>query len=284
MLLAHAGLPPAPHDVWRAWNLDPLLIASLFGLALLHRRGRSPGRHDRGRERSFGLGLAVVGVALLSPLEAVSRALASVHMVQHLLLVLIAAPLLARSGAGSALLRGAPTVLRRLPSRVRAVAPWSRRAAAAARHPALVWGLHTAALWLWHSAVLYDAAVASEPLHVLEHLLFLGTAVMLWRVVIGHRSPPRVPAGLGVVLLFALTLQTSFLSVLLVFADSPWYAAYRTSTAAWGLSALEDQRLAGAIMWVPAGLVYVGVALALLVRWVTASDRPHPLSAVPRSR
>jgi cytochrome c oxidase assembly factor CtaG len=136
-----------------------------------------------------------------------------------------------------------------------------------------VWLLHVATLWFWHAAVLYDAALRSQLLHVVEHASFLVTALLFWHVVIGVRSPERVPNGLGVLLVFAMAMQSVFLSVLLTFAGAPWYSGYATTTTPWGLEPLADQQLAGVIMWIPAGLVYLAAGLALLVAWVRATER-----------
>jgi putative membrane protein len=124
-----------------------------------------------------------------------------------------------------------------------------------------------------HAAAPYDAVLGSEPLHVLEHASFLVTAVLFWHVVIGVRGSARVSNGLGVLLVFAMAMQSVFLSVLLTFAREPWYSGYAQTTAPWGLDPLTDQRLAGVIMWIPAGGIYLVVALALLVAWVRATER-----------
>ena len=111
-----------------------------------------------------------------------------------------------------------------------------------------------------------------HPLQVLEHSGFLLTGVLFWRAVMGARAVDRVSHGLGVMLLFAMAMQSVFLSALLTFARGPWYSAYATSTAAWSLDPLADQQLAGVTMWVPAGLVYVGAGLAVLVAWIRSSE------------
>jgi putative membrane protein len=278
-LLAHPGLPPAPHDLWSSWNLDPLLLFGLSVTVWLYARGRQRGSRrtlDRRRAWCFaGAAIALV-VALVSPLEALSNALASAHMVQHVLLVLVAAPLLALSAPGGTLLRGAPPVVRRGHTR------WRRRLHLRSstlhrlRHPATAWVLHVAALWIWHSARAYDAALGSTWIHVLEHVSFLASGVLFWHVVIGVRGSGRVPRGLGILLVFGMAMQSVFLSLLLTFAREPWYAGYATTTEAWGLSHVADQHLAGAIMWVPAGVVYVLVALTLLARWIRASEETSP--------
>jgi cytochrome c oxidase assembly factor CtaG len=148
----------------------------------------------------------------------------------------------------------------------------SRRNLRPLRHPAAVWLLHVSTLWFWHAAVPYDAAVEHHLLHVAEHASFLGTGVLFWRVVAGARDADRVSYGFGVLLLFATAMQSVFLSALLTFARSPWYSVYAATTAPWGLDPLADQQLAGVIMWIPAGLVYVVAALALLAAWIRSTE------------
>lgn len=268
LIVAHAGLPPAPHDVWSAWGADPLVLGALALAALLHRRGRRRGAAAAWRNRCFDGALLAVFVALVSPLDAVSAALASAHMVQHVLLIGVAAPLFALAAPTGALLRGSPAALRR------AARGWRRLgiagAARAVRHPVTAWLLHVATLWGWHAAVPYDAAVAIPAVHALEHATFVGTAVLFWRAVVGVRA--RRDAALGVLLVFAMGLQSVFLALLLTFATEPWYRAYSTTTQAWGLAPLADQQLAGAIMWVPAGAVHVAAGVALLLAWLRAAE------------
>lgn len=277
--LAHAGRPVAPHDVWSSWNLDPLLVLLLIGALWLHRGGRArgPRPQDVWRHRAFVGAIVVLAVALLSPLEVTSGALASAHMVQHVLLVLVAAPLLALSAPASTLLRGMPLRVRRTSGRVRrglgdGRSAWLRLPT----HPVTVLVLHIGVLWFWHSAAAYDAALGNEAIHAIEHTSFLVTGLLFWRVVIGPRTAARVPGGLGVLLVFGAAMASVMLSLLLTFAPTPWYEGYSGTTAAWGLDQLADQQLAGVLMWVPAGAIHVGIALALFATWLRDSpSQPH---------
>jgi putative membrane protein len=275
-VLAHPGQPPAPHDLWSAWNLHPVLLAGLLLAAWAYRRGQTSGPRrpvDTWRARCFTLALVALGLALLSPLDALSNALASAHMVQHLLLLLVAAPLLAISAPSSAILRGSPPAMRRASGRWRRRLGLTHGNLAVLRHPAAVWLLQVGVLWFWHAAAPYDAALDNQFLHLLEHASFLVTAVLFWHVVIGVRGAARVSGGLGVLLVFAMAMQSVFLSVLLTFARTPWYSGYATTTAPWDLDPLTDQQLAGVIMWIPAGGIYLAAALVLLVTWIRATER-----------
>ena len=273
-LLAHAGRSLAPHDVWGAWNLDAPLLLGLFLLTWAYWRGEvRSGRREVDRRRASCLFAALIAVvaALISPLDAMSHALASAHMVQHVLLLLVAAPLLALSSPAAALVRGSPMVVRR------ATGPWRRRLGltrarlALLRHPVVVWAVHVGTIWFWHAAAPYDTALRNEAVHVVEHVSFVATGLLFWHVVLGVRR--RVSGGLGVLLVFTMSLQSVFLSMLLTFASAPWYSGYASSTRSWGLEPLGDQQLAGLIMWITAGLVYLGAGLALLVGWIRGSER-----------
>jgi cytochrome c oxidase assembly factor CtaG len=203
------------------------------------------------RQRALLGALLVIGVALLSPLEEMSHALASAHMVQHLLLILLAAPLLAIAFPLAAGTRGLS--------------------------PTTAWLLHTLTIWFWHAPGPYTAAVVNPLLHGVEHLSFLVTALLFWgKLEIGRRQQRT---GLGILLVFAMTLQSVFLSVLLTFAESPWYWVYEATTQAHGLDPLADQQLAGVIMWVPAGLAYTAIGLAFLVGWIREQDSGSPVSS-----
>ncbi|MEX2660179.1 MAG: cytochrome c oxidase assembly protein, partial [Acidimicrobiales bacterium] len=264
-LLAHGGEPLRPHDLWGAWDLHPAVIVGLLLALWAHARGtaRAPRRDGwRWRSACFVAAVVAVAVAVISPLDALAGALASAHMVQHVLLVLVAAPLLAVSAPSAALLRGSPPAVREAAVRWRRRFRLTRRNLSPLRHPAAVWLLHVGALWFWHAAGPYGAALESEAVHVVEHVSFLVTAVLFWQLVVGSRAAGRVSNGAGVLLVFAMGMQSVFLSLLLTFARTPWYPAYRSTTAAWHLDPLADQQLAGAIMWVPAGFIYVGTALA----------------------
>ncbi|MBW3608188.1 MAG: cytochrome c oxidase assembly protein [Actinobacteria bacterium] len=262
--LAHAVAPLHPDDLWRAWNLATPVLVGLVLIAWAYRRGVGRGQPSRGRMIAFWVGLAAIGVGLVSPLDALSSSLASAHMVQHVVLILVAAPLLAFAAPGAAVLRGTPLPARRAVGAGRRQAGLTYHRLRMLRHPITVWLLHVMTLWLWHAAVLYDAAVRQPALHALEHTMFLLTGILFWRVVVGARVAERPSYGGGIALVFTMALQSVFLSVLLTFAREPWYSVYDGTTGVWGLTQLADQQLAGVIMWVPAGAVYAVTGLVLL--------------------
>ena len=288
-LLAHAGRPPAPHDLWRSWGMAPTVIIPLFLTAWLYSRGvetvwRRAGRGrgvSGGQAAAFAGGMAALFVAMVSPVDGVAAALFWVHMTQHLLLIAIAPPLLVLGAPQAGLAWGLPRALRRRAGRwwherrmLRAMLAWL-----AAPLPAVA--LHSVALWAWHVPAAYEAAVASPVVHALEHASFLGTALLFWWAVLSRRgSLARVP-GLAMLALFALSLEGGALGALLTFSASPWYRSHLATTAAWGLSPLDDQQIAGLVMWIPGSMAYLAAAAWLFVRWMHASERP---SIAPRER
>jgi putative membrane protein len=215
---------------------------------------------------SFSGGLLTVPLALESPLDGLSAELFAAHMVQHLLLLLVAGPLLVLGAPLVPLLWALPE-----PSR-RVLGAWFLQASRLGR-PAIAFALHSLAIWAWHVPMLYDAALSNRGVHVLEHVSFLGTAVLFWWAVLYGR---RVGYSSGVLYVFGLALQSTVLGALLAFAPAPWYTAHAPTTLGWGMTPLEDQQVAGLIMWVPGGAIYLAAALGLFATWLNGTSRPAP--------
>jgi len=278
MMMLHAGQSLAPHDAWRAWSIEPGVVIPLVLACSAYAIGAREGlaRSTRGqallrREIAyFTAGLLVLSLALLSPLHRTGGVLFSAHMIQHELLMAVAAPLLVLGRPGVPFLWGLPATLRHS-----AASAVNKRAVRGSWYlltrPAVAFLLHAAAIWIWHSPSLYDASVTSEIAHSAQHLSFLGTALLFWWSLLHTRG--RVSAdGSAIIYLFATAVHTSLLGVLLTVSDRPWYLVYHdASTMAWGLTALEDQQLGGIIMWVPAGLVYMIAAAFLMLGWLRES-------------
>ncbi len=262
---------------WGTWHPDPAVIVALVTAAWAYGRGVRRVLWRDGRVRgvrrsnvaAFGLGLAAVAAALLSPIAAMAEALLWVHMLQHVLLVMVAAPLLVLGRPGVAVPLALPPRWRRS---VRRWGRWGPLPAArrALVHPASAWGLSAAALWTWHLPALYEGALRSGWVHVAEHGTLLGTGVLFWWVALGpHR---RLARGADVLFVVTGGFQGATLGALFTFAGVSFYPSYRQSAAAWGLSPLADQQLAGVIMWIPAGVVYLAAASALFVAWLRAAE------------
>jgi putative membrane protein len=287
--VAHPGRPPEPHDLWQTWSFDPTVLLGLGLAALLYRRGlralwRRAGT-GRGVARwqawAFLAGLLGTFAALSSPLDPLGNALFSAHMVQHLALVLVSGPLLA---AGAPLL----VFVWALPpqSRMRIRRGWrgmpaARGAARVLLHPMAAWALHAVALWGWHLPVSYDAAVRDDTVHAVEHFSFLASAILFWWVILPRGGALRHAPGLGVLYVFAFAMQSGVLGALLTLSEIPWYTAHVGTTTAWGLTPLDDQQLAGAIMWVPGGFAYLAAIGWLLLRLMGEAERRRLRGARP---
>lgn len=273
---ADGGDLSAPAN-WSDWNSDPVLAANLalgawlyfVGSRRLRERSRTWRSASGARVAAFGLAWATLILALQSPLDAMSEQLASAHMVQHMLVMTIAAPALVMSEPGR--VWGAVFS----PRLERSVARGFGRLAAlrrASRNPYFAFALYGAATWVWHWPWLYQAALARPAVHDLQHLTFFGAAFLFWRVLIDPVRQRRVVPYLAIVLLFVTTLHTTVLGVAMTLAPHPWYADYFGRTEMWGWTPLEDQRLAGLIMWMPACVPYLLAALSLLAGVLTERD------------
>jgi len=271
---AHVGKPPEPHDLWTAWSFEPFVIIGLVISAWLYRRGarRMVNRSLYGLESLafFGGWLALV-IALVSPLDDLGAALFSAHMTQHEVLMLIAAPLLVLGRPLTPFLIAAPARWRR-----ELTAPWktgrARRAWRLLVSPFIAWLIHAAVLWIWHAPTLFQATLESESVHAAQHLSFLVSALLFCEALV-HGRERRVGYGAAVVYVFTTAAHTSALGALLTFSPMLWYSAYQETTAAWGLTPMEDQQLGGLIMWVPAGVVYLVAGLLLFALWLRESER-----------
>ncbi|HEY6097814.1 MAG TPA: cytochrome c oxidase assembly protein [Anaeromyxobacter sp.] len=255
--------PPAPPG---GWSADPLVLVPVAAAGLLYAAGHAALRL-RGRggtlryleAAAFLGGLAAVLVALVSPVDHVSERFFSVHAGQHELLMLVAAPLLVLG-------RPLAPFLAALPPR------WQARALAGVRRDGVlrVWAfltaplvavvLHAAARWAWHLPALFDAALASRPVHALQHASFFLTAVFFWWSVV-HGRYGRAGCGSAVTAVFATAAHTGLLGAIVARSPLPFY---RTYVALLGPPALHDQAVAGLVMAVPAGALFTLVGLALL--------------------
>jgi cytochrome c oxidase assembly factor CtaG len=200
--------------------------------------------------------------------HALGTVLFTAHMIQHELLMLVAAPLLVLG-------RPLPLFLRALPL------PWRRQLGTLSKslrsswrvlpHLLIAWALHAVALWVWHIPRLFQATLTSELAHACQHLSFFGTALYFWWALL-HGHQKLQDYGVAVLAVFTTALHSSLLGALLTLAPTPWYAVY-AHTAAWGLTPLEDQQLGGLIMWIPAGAIYLLAALTLSVELLHAAER-----------
>lgn len=250
--------------------LGLLLLAAFYavGSFRLRQRPRGPSRRQRLEALAFWAGWGTLAVALLSPLHDMAEALFSAHMAQHELIMVVAAPLIVLGQPLVAMLWALPPGPRLGLARTRA-AQWMSRLWSGLTRMDAAWALHAGAILAWHLPALYQRSIESEAVHALQHLGFLGTGILFWwSVVHGGRSRH----GVGVLAVFGMAVLTSGLGALLTLGQRVWYPLYAVRTAAWGLTPLEDQQLAGLIMWVPGGLAYLIAALALAFAWLSESE------------
>jgi putative membrane protein len=289
--LAAHGPPITPGELWGSWTLDWYVLLGVFGPALLYAFGvrRLWGRAGVGRgvkrwqAASFAAGVVALFVALVSPLDALGGAVFSAHMVQHMVLMLVAAPLLVLGNPVVAVVWALPLTWRRT------LGGWGRNPDVRGvwyvfSNPASAWLLHAAAIWVWHVPVLYEATLYSELVHLAQHASFFGTAMLFWWAALEMGRRRRQQYGISVLYVFTTMVHTSLLSALLTFSLVLWYPIYADGTAAWGLTPLEDQQLGGLLMWVPAGLIYLAIALALLAGGLGVGDRSGGVPGVQRLR
>jgi putative membrane protein len=279
-----------PAQVWSAWSWNPGIMLPLGLLATLYWLGARALWRTAGRGRgvrpfqavAFATGWLVLALALVSPLQRLGETLFAAHMVQHELLMAAAAPLLVLGRPLVAFLWSLPRDWRHRVG-TWATAPAVRAVWAPFTHPVAAWSLHAVAIWVWHLPSLYQASVEHEWVHAWQHTSFLGTALVFWWTVLRPRAG-RVGTPVAVMALFTTALHTSLLGALLAFSPKVWYPIYEASTAPWGISPLQDQQLAGFVMWIPAGLAYAAAALGLLAAWLTEPRKARPLTpAVART-
>lgn len=236
----YCGSAPSPGEWLSRWNFDPLLVLALAALAIgwhLAIGSAEPARRIR-----FTAAFALLLLLFVSPFCPLTSALFSARVGHHVLLTAAVAPLLVLS------------VPRR---KLHVLAPLAFWTAAQA-----------SVFWAWHWPPLYALALANHAIYWLMQLTLLGSAVGFWAVLRRSSEPAAVAA------LLATTVQMGLLGALITFAATPLYAPHFASTLPWGLEPLEDQQLAGLIMWVPAAGVYLAAALAIAGRWLAREAWP----------
>ncbi len=286
-----AAAPVGPHEVWSTWGGHaPGLLALLLVVTWWYVRGRDALRRhrqqrlvNRWRAAAWFAGMAALALALASPLDALAGALFSAHMGQHVLLTTVAAPLIAVSSPGVALRLGLPPRLRTGFDRVHGDLRGPRRVTYSPAWPLVAAVLHAGVYWLWHLPGPYEAALRSELVHAAEHATLFGTALLLWTAIVqtGRRSPLGYGAGIAAVFLTALTHGS--LGAVLTFAPHILYGHYLAGAGAWGVNPLQDQHLAGVMMWAPGKLVHGAAVLLLAIAWLESTERRSRARAAARS-
>jgi putative membrane protein len=217
----------------------------------------------------FAFGWLSLLFALDSPIHELGEQLFWVHMTQHEILMLVAAPLIVLGDPQVIFLYAFPPALRRHVSTITHI-PTVHRLWSTITHPISAWLLSATALWIWHLPWLFDQTLDNDWMHAAQHLAFFFTSLLFWGPLSNRK--PGMGYGAGILYTFTTAMQTSILGALLTFAPRAWYRPYFATTAAWHLTPLEDQQLGGLIMWIPGGSLLLVVALVLLVRWLNESE------------
>jgi cytochrome c oxidase assembly factor CtaG len=266
---AHGGGADEPiRWTWDPWVVTPLLLAGggyAIGVTALWRRAGA-GRGVRGwHVIAYASGWSALAGALVSPLHAMGEQLFTAHMVEHEIVMAVAAPLLVVARPAVVFLWAWPNTLRQ--GIARAVRHDTTRAVwGLATAPLAATVLHGLAIWIWHVPTLFDAAVTHIALHRLQHLSFLLTALLFWWALLRNCG-----AGAASGHLFITMTHTGLLGALLTFAPRVLYGVQTMHAGDWGLTPLQDQQLAGLVMWIPAGTLYAGAALAFAALWIAGS-------------
>lgn len=270
LAVAHAGAAPPSHGAVAAAPLLLLALAYAGGVARLRRRGAFARACGPWRVASFVLGLLSLALVTASPVADWSERLFSTHMAQHLALMLIAAPLLVAA-------RTTPIALAAVAGAARVA--WLRALGRIGRRllaPLVIWLAFNGLFLLWHLPGLYAAALRHDGIHALEHVSFFLSAYAFWSLVMAPAGRGALGYGARLFFVVSAALLSGLPGALIALSSRPLYASDPQAAACLGLTALDDQQLAGLVMWIPGGLAYIAAALALLLRWMREAERRAP--------
>lgn len=276
--IAHQSEIPGIHPTQKAfllsWNWRPDVIGIVAALGIAYSLGwwrlrRQGARVARKWQLSLYLtALAAISLALLSPIDSFSPFLFFMHMIQHELLMMVAAPLLLLADPLPVILWGLPGSLRRGIRHLLIRGAFFRRVLRALTWMPVSWVLYVATLWMWHHPTMYQASLRNGFLHDAEHLSFFLTAILFWWPVLN--PAPRVhgyiPYGFRIAYVVLAALQNTLLAALIALAERVLYPYYSVAPRLWEVTPHEDQITGGLIMWIPGGMMYVIAALVLVHR------------------
>jgi putative membrane protein len=290
---AHAhGAPRPPYEGawWAAWNLaQPVVVTNLSlitalyaaGLWRLWRRTGVGKTIPRRQAAMFFAGMFTLVLALLSPIDVFSDELSWMHMIQHMLLVGVAAPLLVLGTPFLVTLWALPLSWRRAYGRLKHRVERWKPARYLLWQPVLMWFLFAFTLWIWHLPVLYEATLYDDLFHDFQHFTFVAVSCLFWRVLMDPVSRLKLNRAVGILYLFLTSLHATLLGVFMTLAPKTWYPFYDSRAPRWKLTGLEDQQVAGLIMWMPACMVYALAAALLLGSWLHKQDETANGAAAP---
>jgi cytochrome c oxidase assembly factor CtaG len=270
---------PHHHHDGIGWNLDPVLVLPLGVALLVYLVGwrRLSNRSSAAQRPALFLsGWLVLTLAVVSPLHEAGERSFAMHMIEHEFIMLPATLLLAASAAGGILVWGLPRMLRRVIG-----GRWKSPLQTAWRfltEPITATAVQGAVMWAWHAPILFDRALDSSGWHIAQHLSFFLSSLLFWWAMLHPRGRGSA-YGVSAACLFLTSLIGGALGALMSFSASPWYSDYAAmGMTGIGLDPVDDQRLAGLIMWIPGGLVHGGAALALFYKWLKSAEGAHAIS------
>jgi cytochrome c oxidase assembly factor CtaG len=252
------------------WDFAPSIMAMLFSQAALYgyliylaRKDGHWGQDVKLRHIAwFTAGLLTIFIALVSPLDALSNSTSlGAHMVQHILLAIVAPALL---------LLGTPDYW----IRYLFTLPVIKHVLRFIAHPLIAFAIFNVVLWAWHLPVLYEGALRDPNVHILEHTMFMVIGVIMWAPIL-FRLPPDAPMGYlaKITYLFFNMISSSILAAIFTFAQNVIYPFYGNAMQVFGMTPLDDQQLAGAIMWVPGGGIFLIATLIAFAAWLQNEER-----------
>jgi len=272
-------MSPTAQAILSSWSFDPKMTLGIMAALAFYMRGwlilhrTLPARFTGLRLSAFAGGLAALWIAVASPLDAFSSLLLSAHMVQHLLLMSVAPPLILLSAPLLPLLRGLPRKIARDGVGPFLIRPALRRAGNALTNPLCCWMVMAITLTAWHVPPAFDLALRSPGWHKVEHACFFGAAILFWwPVVRPFPSKPQWPLWSVPVYLLAADLLNTVLSAILTFSDHVLFQPYLEAPRLFATTALKDQNCAGVIMWVPGSLVFLIPAALIAIQYLSASQ------------
>ncbi len=287
-------MDPVLRGLLLSWELRPVFILFLLTLAILYTIGWTRLRRksvnstlaNRWRLTAYWVAFAIVIIALMSPIDILGAELFYFHMIQHLLLTMIAAPLVMLANPMPFIMWGLPRKPRKRFGRMIA---WmisgkeslGRKILRQATKPGVCWFIMLALLWIWHEPPMYNLALRNEFWHDIEHIAFFWSAILYWWHAIGAAPHihPKMARIFRVGYLFGGIPVTFILGVKIAFATGILYTYYETRPRlpVIGLSVADDQILGGIIMWVPGSMMYFAAALVLVARWMQEQQNLPPV-------
>jgi putative membrane protein len=265
-------LHPTVGFSWTDFSVHPSTVVGIAALGALYAwrtraargTGGAPEAHPRpsaAQKLAFASGLAVLFLTLNGPIHDLSDSyLFSAHMVQHLLLTMLVTPLL---------IAGTPGWMLRPALRYPVVAAVARRITTG---PA-AFVIFNLTLVAWHLPPLYNAALLHHPVHIVQHLCFLVASTLMWWPLMSPLPElPRLSYPQQMLYAFLMTLPMTAVSILITYADTPLYPFYASAPRLWGLSPHDDQLLGGLIMWIPGGLIFLGVLTVVFFKWAASGE------------